>query len=440
MEGNHVKKSSIINTTYAGIPLYLWVLLTVITLVGMATGSMGTDFGATLFWLSIIGAVIMGIGNKLPIIRDYLGGGPLLVLLFGSWLTWKGLIPEIYVTAANDWMSTFNFQAFFLTLLIVGSVMQIDRKTLLRSLVGYLPCIAGGLIGAFLMAALTGKFLGISVGDILMKYVMPIMGGGSAAGALPMSSIYQEVTGGDKEAYYGVAMSALMVANILCIFFAVGLNAIGKIWPKLTGDGRQLMRKNVGESENKQEDCLYDLRDVGNGLWIMVSCWVIAGIFSKWLLPRICGVSIHQYAYLVIFAVLMNVTNSIPGRIKKGMGVLFKWMNYGLAPAVFAGMSISLLNFQSFIDALSFTTLCMSIAVIIGCIIGSALLGYLVGYYPIDAAMTGGLCMANMGGSGDMLILTAGNRMELMTYASISSRIGGALVLEISGIVFGIFG
>lgn len=434
------KKSNLITNTYAGIPLYLWILLVVITLAGMVTGSMGTDFVATLFWLSIFGAVVMGVGNKLPIIKDYLGGGPLLVLLFGSWLTWKGIIPETYVTAANDWMATFNFQGFFLTLLIVGSVMQIDRKTLLRSLVGYLPCIAGGLIGAFLMASLVGHFLGISVGDILMKYVMPIMGGGSAAGALPMSSIYQEVTGGDKDAYYGVAMSALMVANILCIFFAVGLNAIGKVCPKLTGDGRQLMRKSSQVAESRKEECTYDLRDVGNALWIMVSCWVIAGIFSKWLLPKIFGVSIHQYAYLVVFAVLMNVTNCITGRLQKGMSVVFKWMNYGLAPAVFAGMSISLLNFQSFIDALSFTTLCMSIAIIVGCIIGTALMGYVVGYYPIDAAMTGGLCMANMGGSGDMLILTAGNRMELMTYASISSRIGGALVLALSGIVFGIFG
>lgn len=39
-----------------------------------------------------------------------------------------------------------------------------------------------------------------------------------------------------------------------------------------------------------------------------------------------------------------------------------------------------------------------------------------------------------------MLILAAGHRMGLMTYASISSRIGGAIVLAISGVVFGLFG
>lgn len=35
----------------------------------------------------------------------------------------------------------------------------------------------------------------------------------------------------------GIAMSALMVANILCIFFAVGLDLLGKKFPKMTGDG-----------------------------------------------------------------------------------------------------------------------------------------------------------------------------------------------------------
>ena len=115
-------------------------------------------------------------------------------------------------------------------------------------------------------------------------------------------------------------------------------------------------------------------------------------------------------------------------------------MKVWLTPSVFAGMAVSLLDFQSFIDALSAQTLILAASIIIGCIIGSAIAGYLVGFYPIDAAVTGGLCMANMGGSGDMLILSAGHRMELMTYASISSRIGGAIILAISGVIFGMFG
>ena len=59
-------------------------------------------------------------------------------------------------------------------------------------------------------------------------------------------------------------------------------------------------------------------------------------------------------------------------------------------------------------------------------------------YYPVDSAVTAGLCMANRGGGGDIVVLGAANRMDLMSYAAISSRIGGSIVLVIASVVFGI--
>lgn len=71
-----------------------------------------------------------------------------------------------------------------------------------------------------------------------------------------------------------------------------------------------------------------------------------------------------------------------------------------------------------------------------GAVIGAGGVGYLVGFYPVDSAVTAGMCMANRGGSGDIACLGAADRMELIAYAQLSSRLGGGLVLIIASFVF----
>jgi Na+/citrate or Na+/malate symporter len=77
--------------------------------------------------------------------------------------------------------------------------------------------------------------------------------------------------------------------------------------------------------------------------------------------------------------------------------------------------------------------------IVVGAIIGSAVVGHLVGFFPIDSAITAGLCMANRGGSGDLAVLGASRRMGLIAYAQLSSRLGGGIVLVIGSILFGTF-
>ena len=67
------------------------------------------------------------------------------------------------------------------------------------------------------------------------------------------------------------------------------------------------------------------------------------------------------------------------------------------------------------------------------------LMGKLFGFYPVEGMLTAGLCMANGGGSGDVQCLGAAHRMELMSYAQISSRIGGAIMLVVASFFFGKF-
>ena len=61
--------------------------------------------------------------------------------------------------------------------------------------------------------------------------------------------------------------------------------------------------------------------------------------------------------------------------------------------------------------------------------------GFVVGrrlnMYPIDTAIVNA-CHSGQGGTGDIAILTAANRMQLMPFAQIATRIGGAITVTLT--------
>lgn len=96
-----------------------------------------------------------------------------------------------------------------------------------------------------------------------------------------------------------------------------------------------------------------------------------------------------------------------------------------------AGVGIAMFNISSMLQVLTWQYLVLVITVVVMAILGAGLFGLLVKFYFVESAITAGLCMANVGGNGDVYVLTACNRMELMPFAQISSRLGGALILII---------
>ena len=68
--------------------------------------------------------------------------------------------------------------------------------------------------------------------------------------------------------------------------------------------------------------------------------------------------------------------------------------------------------------------------------------GFFVGawlkMYPVESAIVTA-CHSGLGGTGDVAILSASNRMGLMPFAQISTRIGGAAMIVLATVLMKLF-
>lgn len=419
-----------------GLPWHIFAGFFAVVIFAAYKGALTVDMAGTIAICISIGGVFDEIGERLPIWNSYIGGGILMAFFGTAVLKQFGLIPGKYIDAINWFISDdVNFLTYFIVFLITGSILSLDRDILLRSFVGYIPAILGGVAVSMVFGVATGMVFGISPSDALIKYVLPIMGGGNGGGAVPLSQIYEQVTGEPKANYYAFAIIILTIANVMCIISGGLLNNLGNKYPSLTGDKKTLMRSSSAVEVKDDAKVPYTLKDIGGAMFLGVGCYAFGRMVSKLILPKIFGAPIHQLAYMIIFVVILSATGIIPASVRNAAKRLQNFMTTVCSVIIMVGMGVDF-DLLELYNAASIQNVIVAFMVVLGAMVGSAAVGWLVGFYPIDSAITAGLCMANRGGNGDLAVLGAAQRMELMAYAQLSSRLGGGIILVIASFLF----
>ena len=430
------KKFALKDLKIYGAPWYLALIASGLILITAYTGALEVDFSSCLALILAYGIIFYEIGEWLPIWNSYIGGGVLAAFFGTAIVTQLNLVPENYVEPINDFVSgdMVGFMTFFIIILIAGSVLALEKDVLLKSFVGYLPAILGGLGCAMLFGVLAGMIFGIKPSVVILKYVLPVMGGGNGAGAVPMSQIYEKATGDAAANFYAFAIIILTIANVMSIIAGGLLNKLGDKKTSWTGDKKTLLRNNsvLVTDDEKIEPTI---KDMGAAMLIAVACYAVGQLFAGYILPTIFGAPIHQFAYMIILVVILAATGVIPKRIRAGAKRLQKFMTTTCSVVVMAGLGFDF-NLEELFHACTLQNVIIALFIVIGAIVGSAVVGWMVGFYPIDSAITAGLCMANRGGNGDIAVLGAAKRMDLMAYAQLSSRLGGGIVLIVASFLF----
>jgi CCS family citrate carrier protein len=421
------RRDSWLATPIFGIPLPLFAIATAVLILSIATDTIPTGMIGALLVMMIFGELLGFIGDRLPIVKTYLGGGAILAIFGAAALVYVQWLPTSVVDNVTQFMKSGGFLNFYIAALITGSILGMDSKVLVKVGSRYaLPLICAVLFAA-LFAVAVGWLMGFSPQDAVVVIALPIMGGGMGAGAVPMSQIYEQLLGQPASYYISILVPALALGNVFAIIIAGLLNGLANRMPSLTGNGQMMPGVEIEERESKP-----DLSKLGIGI-IAALTFFVAGEILGSVIP------LHPYALMIILVAVLKITNIVPESVNEAAAQWFQFVAKNWTFALLFGIGIAYTDLGQVIDAISITYVLIVLAVVAGAAFGAGLVGRLVGFYPIESAITAGLCMANMGGTGDVAVLSAAKRMQLMPFAQISSRLGGALILLISSIVVPLF-
>lgn len=445
------------------LPWYIFAIFAVIVIIATYTGTLPGGMAGCFAFMIVLGTILYEIGEHAPIIRSYLGGGAIVVIFGSALLNYFHLLPTVVGTTADgtkiynfvegfDLVASINtffkptgaFLDFYIAALITGSILGMNRKLLVKAAARYFPAIFGAIIVSFGLTAIVGTVMGFGAIKSVLLIALPIMGGGMGAGAVPLSKIFE--SSGTMTAAEAISIMTPAVAIGNAISIVLGGILVKVIHSKeLNGQGK-LMRSvdaadELGVSEEMQAKRDHiDVRNMGIGMFISYSFFAWGYIVAKIWNTLVPSISIHAYAWMIISVAVCKIFNIIPEDIEVDCYQWFQFIMKNLTPALLVGIGLCYLELGTVISSFSLTYLVLCFLSCIGAFLGAALVGRLVGFYPVEAGVTAGLCMSNMGGTGDVAVLSAADRMELMPFAQISSRLGGAIIMVVGSLLLSVLG
>lgn len=417
----------IMSIKISGISLPVYLAFTAVTAVSIAMKWLPSGMIGALLVMMIFGGLFNIIGNNLPIVKTFLGGGAIVCIFASAALVYTGLIPEYVVENVDQFMNKTGFLNFYIAALITGSILGMDRSLLLKAAVRFLPVALCAMTVAILSVGVVGALVGYGFIDAVMYVAIPMMGGGMGAGVVPLSGMYAEALHTESAAVISRMIPASTLGNVMAIVGAGMLAKFGELKPGLTGNGR-LMRNHNSDLNEKNKSSV-SLEELGIGL-ITAMLFFLMGVIINKFVP-----AVHSYAWMIILVAVSKACGFIPVKFEDSARQWSQFVMKNWTSALLVGIGISMIDLGAVAKAVTPMYLLLVFVVVVSVSIGAGIGGYMVGFYPVESAITAGLCTTNMGGTGDIAVLSAARRMELLPFAQIATRICGALILIVASLL-----
>ena len=422
--------SKIMSIRVGPLPMPVYVVLCAVVIAAALTNRLPNDLIGGVAVMMLAGFLLGDLGNKIPVLKN-IGGSAILCLFVPSALLGYGLFDPEMKKALTTAMKTANLQYLYIACLVVGSILGMSHKVLVQGFLRmFIPLLVGTLaaVGASLAV---GMLLGYDPKHLFFFIIIPILGGGIGEGILPLSIGYSEITGTPQADIVATLIPAALIGNVVAILAAGLLSWFGKKRPQYSGDGTLVRTGDDLDLLAKQHEAPLNLGLMGAGLLLTCAFFILGSVLSP-----VTG--IPGPILMIIGAALVKLSKIMPANMELGAYQMYKFMTSNLTYAILVGLGTLFVPWNQMISSLTpgYFLICGSI--VLAMVASGFGIGFLMKMYPVESAIVTA-CHSGLGGTGDVAILSASNRMEMMPFAQISTRIGGASMIVMATILMKLF-
>jgi CCS family citrate carrier protein len=406
------------------VPLPVYLLLLGLTAGFVATGKVPGEISVMIAVIALGGFTCAELGKRLPLLR-HVGAAAIFATFIPSCLVYYQLLPDLLVKSVTEFTKSTNFLYLFIASIIVGSILCMDRAVLIKGFLKIFVPLAGGSIVAAVVGTLVGTALGLGAYHSFFFIVVPIMAGGVGEGAIPLSVGYSGILHQPQGDLFAQVLPMVMLGSLTAILFSGVLNYLGKRYPRLTGEGR-LQPGEHADMDVAQEQISgqVDVSHIAAAGITAVTLYLV-GLMCQRLFGLPAPVA------MLFLAVLVKLTRAVSPQIQEGAFVVYKFFATAVTYPLLFAIGVSITPWDKLIAAFNLANLITIVATVASLMGAGFLVARRLDMYPIDVAIVNA-CHSGQGGTGDVAILTAANRMQLMPFAQIATRIGGAITVTLT--------
>lgn len=409
------------------IPLPLFILAGGLIVLNCVNDTLSSDIVVMVVTLAFFGFACGEFGRRLPLVGK-MGAAAICATFIPSALVHYGWLPQAVVASISTFYHGSNILYLYICCIIVGSTLSMNRTTLIQGFLRiFIPMLCGEVVGM-----LTGMAVGIALGmdpfHLFFFLVLPIMAGGIGEGAIPLSIGYALMLNQDQAEALGHMLPIVMLGSLIAIILAGILNQLGKRFPHLTGDGALMPDTTIANNSmpalTVQPSVKPELTSIAAGALLAMLLYMVG-----MEIYRVCG--LPAPVGMLFLAIALKLVNAISPSLLAGSQVVYKFFQTAVTYPILFAVGVAMTSWQALEDALTWANLLVIVSTVLSLVMTGFLVGKKIGMHPIDVAIIS-CCQSGQGGTGDVAILSAGERMALMPFAQIATRVGGALSVSLA--------